>query len=214
MLTVLYILILFLLIGGMLYYVYRKEDEPRNVAVFSGSFNPLHVGHKAIIETLSREFDWVYLIVTPKNPLKDGISSDTVDRRMSDARSALYKHELYNVTLSSIEKEMNPPYYTIRTLDELKRREPNNRFSLVIGADNLRNIREWNSYQRILREYGVIVFPRGDFGVEELENLKNELLKEDKEYKIQINETMVPNISSTEIRDAMKHGVDISKMLM
>ena len=39
------------------------------IAVYSGSFDPLHIGHKAIMEYLTREqkFDWVYLVISPKN---------------------------------------------------------------------------------------------------------------------------------------------------
>ena len=50
-----------------------------NIAIYSGSFNPLHIGHLAIIKHMIEEagFDMVYLIVSPKNPLKDGISSAT-----------------------------------------------------------------------------------------------------------------------------------------
>ena len=37
------------------------------IAVYSGSFNPLHIGHQAILEYLTNEkgFDWVYLVVSP-----------------------------------------------------------------------------------------------------------------------------------------------------
>ena len=39
------------------------------IAVYSGSFNPLHIGHLAIMEylTASKKFDCVYLVVSPKN---------------------------------------------------------------------------------------------------------------------------------------------------
>ena len=53
------------------------------IAVYSGSFNPLHIGHQAIMEYLTREkeYDWVYLVVSPKNPLKDSISAESGESR-------------------------------------------------------------------------------------------------------------------------------------
>ena len=193
-----------------------KQDDKfsRNVVVYSGSFNPLHIGHKAIIQELSRRYDWVYLIVTPKNPLKIDIDENTVDDRIDAAHKAMLKNEIFNVTVSDIEKNMLPPYYTIRTLDELQKQNPKNSFSLVIGADNLRQLREWKDYQRILLEYGVIVFPRGKDDVNVLENLRYEYLKENTGYKIEIINTLIPNISSTEIRTAIKDGINVDNLLM
>ena len=54
-----------------------------NIAVYSGSFNPLHIGHLAIMKHLTEDvgFDMVYLIVSPKNPLKDSISSSSAHDR-------------------------------------------------------------------------------------------------------------------------------------
>jgi nicotinate-nucleotide adenylyltransferase len=199
-----------------IFYVTMKQDDNflRNIVVYSGSFNPLHIGHKAIIQELSRRYDWVYLIVTPKNPLKIDIDENTVDDRIDVAHKAMLKNEIFNVTVSDIEKNMLPPYYTIRTLDELQKQNPKNSFSLVIGADNLRQLREWKDYQRILLEYGVIVFPRGKDDVNVLENLRYEYLKENTGYKIEIINTLIPNISSTEIRTAIKDGINVDNLLM
>ena len=63
---------------------------PRKTAIYSGSFNPLHIGHLAIIKYMIEEagFDMVYLIVSPKNPLKDGISSATGTDRYKAAIEA------------------------------------------------------------------------------------------------------------------------------
>lgn len=213
--SILACLFLIVLMLGI-FYVTVKQDEKisRKIVVYSGSFNPLHIGHKAIIQELSKRYDWVYLIVTPKNPLKVDVDENTIDDRMDVAYKAMLKNEIFNVTVSDIEKNMLPPYYTIRTLDELQKQNPKNSFSLVIGADNLRQLKEWKDYQRILLEYGVIVFPRGKDDVNVLENLRYEYLKENSGYKIEIINTLIPNISSTEIRNAIKNGINVDNLLM
>ena len=203
--------------------------ESQNIAVYSGSFNPLHIGHLAIIRDMIEVagFDMVYLIVSPKNPLKDGISSDSGRERYKAAVEAVERRFLRSglsasgrndskaveakVKVDDIELNMPEPHYTIRTLDALKEREPDNRFTLVMGADNLADIRRWRDYARILKEFGVAVFPREGH---DLTEIKQDLLKEDHAYMIQILDAEMVDISSTQIRNAIAEGEDISKYLM
>lgn len=200
-----------------------------NIAVYSGSFNPLHIGHLAIIRHMIEVagFDMVYLIVSPKNPLKDGISSDSGRERYKAAVEAVERRFLRcglsasgrndskaieaRVKVDDIELNMPEPHYTIRTLDALKEREPDNRFTLVMGADNLADIRRWRDYARILKEFGVAVFPREGH---DLKEIKQDILKEDPAYMIQILDAEMVDISSTQIREAIARGEDISHCLM
>ena len=225
----------------------------QNIAVYSGSFNPLHIGHLAIIRHMIEVagFDMVYLIVSPKNPLKDGISSDSGRERYMAAVEAVERRFLRSglsasgrndskeshsasgrndnkeshsasgrndskaveakVKVDDIELNMPEPHYTIRTLDALKEREPDNRFTLVMGADNLADIRRWRDYARILKEFGVAVFPREGH---DLTEIKQDLLKEDPAYMIQNLDAGMVDISSTQIREAIARGEDISHCLM
>ncbi len=205
------------------------------IAVYPGSFNPLHIGHKAIMEYLTREeeFDWVYLVVSPKNPLKDSISAETGEKRYKAAVDAVRRHPDLHVWVDDIELEMEPPHYTIRTLDALKRREPDNDFTLVIGADNLEGIRRWRDFQRILSEYGVVVYPRKGYdmgaikarlmedcshvpspcamdacesGHEGMRSLEETLIDS---YNIKLIDAPVVDISSTEIREAIEQGLTV-----
>lgn len=191
-----------------------------NIAVYSGSFNPLHIGHLAIIRHLIEVagFDRVYLIVSPKNPLKDGISSSSGGERYDAAIAAVNRHFQKpgdegpgKVLVDDIELKMPEPHYTIRTLDALREREPQNSFTLTIGADNLADIRRWRDYSRILKEYGAAVFPRRGF---DLEEIKADLLDEDPSFRITILEADMVDVSSTMIREGMARGADISKYLM
>ena len=184
-------------------------------AVYSGSFNPLHIGHLAIIRHLIEDagFDCVYLIVSPKNPLKDGISAATGQDRFNAAVTAVNRHPELNskVKVDNIELNMSEPHYTIRTLEALREREPENSFTLTIGADNLAGFRRWRDYRRILKEFGIAVFPRTGF---DLESIKDDLLKEDPDYKITLLKAEMVDISSTTIREALKSGQDMSDWLM
>ena len=183
------------------------------IAVYSGSFNPLHVGHQAIMEFLTRKagFDWVYLIVSPQSPFKDAANVLTGLQRYEAAVEAVKRHPDIRVWVDDIELGMEPPHYTIRTLDALRAREPENDFTLVIGADNLESFPRWRDYGRILREYGVAVFPRKGF---HRGHLKARLLRECPDYRIDLLKAPRIDISSTEIRDGLAAGLDMSRWLM
>ena len=188
----------------------------RNIAVYSGSFNPLHIGHLAIMKHLIEMagFDMVYLIVSPKNPLKDSISSNTAQDRYKAAVEAVNRYfgtEAQTVKVDDIELTMPEPHYTIRTLDALKDREPDKSFTLIIGADNLAGIRRWKDYTRILTEYGVSVFPRESH---DLTKIKQDLLDENPAFRICLLDAPLVTVSSTEIRNALSKGKDIAHLLM
>ena len=206
------------------------------IAVYSGSFDPLHIGHQAIMERLTetREFDWVYLVISPQNPLKDPAKALSADRRYRAAIEAVRRHPELHVWVDNIELEMPAPHYTIKTLDALRKREPENEFTLVIGADNLENIHRWRDAPRILGEYGVAVYPRKGY---DMERLREMLLEEcrhfpvpyvldasqvgrpsledmDRLYHIRLIDAPIVDISSTQIREMLARGEDASAYLM
>ncbi len=212
-----------------------------NIAVYSGSFDPLHIGHLAIMECLTREreFDWVYLVISPQNPLKDSSKALSARKRYEEAVEAVRRHPELHVWVDDIEMNMEPPHYTIRTLDALKKREPANKFTLVIGADNLENIHLWRDSARLLSEYGVVVYPRKGY---DADSIRAQLQKEslhfptpyvmdawetrimdgalsieeifERLYNIRVIDAPIVDISSTEIRQAQERGEDMSEYLM
>ena len=153
----------------------------------------------------------IYLIVSPKNPLKDSISESTGQDRYDAAIAAVNRHFNQKVRVDDIELNMPAPHFTVRTLMALKEREPENTFTFVMGADNLADIRRWRNYTTILKDFGVAVFPRTGHN---LTQIKQDLLNEDPAYRIQILEAELVNISSTQIREAIANGENPSDYLM
>lgn len=182
------------------------------IAVYPGSFDPLHIGHQAIMEYLTHEsgYDWVYLVISPQNPFKDPAKALSAERRYRDAIAAARRHPDLHVWVDNIELAMDPPHYTIRTLDALREREPENDFTLVIGADNLAGFHKWRDPERIMKEYGLAVYPRTGYDIDTL----RESLDPGHIYSIKTIDAPIVNISSTQIREALASGIDMSRWLM
>ena len=198
-----------------------RADEGLTV-VFGGSFHPLHIGHLAILRALCErdEVDHVLLVVSPKNPLKDSISAESATERLESAREALARHpELAGkVEVCDIEFRLGPPNYTIRTLDALAEntnlstaipgtapdtkagRASDTNLRLAVGGDQLADFRRWKDYDRILLEYGLLVYPREGF---DSLALRDDLLCENPAYRITLIDAPLFNISSTALREGL-----------
>lgn len=200
--------------------------RPMKIAVYTGTFNPLHIGHLAIMEYLTcrQDFDMVYLIVSPQSPFKGYMKAETGEERFRNAVAALARHPGLKVMADDIELHLPAPQYTIRTLDALKAREPENDFTLIIGADNLKDICKWKDYRKILCRYGVAVYPRKGY---DMKSVRDGLLKEcrtdqdgsgsctGEKYRILLMEDApTVDISSTQIREGIAAGVDMSSYMM
>lgn len=172
--------------------------------LYSGSFNPLHIGHLAILRALCgrEDVEQVLLTVSPRNPLKENISEASAQARLQAAREALARHpELGGkVSVCDIEFRLSPPWYTIRTLDALAGKQGGAALCLAIGGDQLADFRRWKDYGRILREYGLMVFPRAGY---DSTALRDDLLREDASYRIILIDAPQVDISSTDIREGL-----------
>ena len=133
----------------------------RCVAVFGGSFDPIHNGHLALAaEVLGRGLATeVWFMVTPQNPHKQGNTLSDEQLRLQMVRLAVEGME--GVRACDFEFSLPRPSYTLNTLTALDEAYPECCFSLLIGADNWEKFDRWYKGDEILSRYGVIVYPRG-----------------------------------------------------
>ncbi len=130
------------------------------IAVYSGSFDPVHNGHVALTRYVAMlpEVDEVWLLVTPHNPLKPLATSATFEQRMEMTRLAVAG--LSGVRVMDFEAQLPPPHFTYSTLCALRARFPEHSFSLLIGSDNWHIFPSWRNHNEIIREFGLLVYPR------------------------------------------------------
>ena len=170
--------------------------------IFGGSFNPIHNGHISLARQLREKagLDEVWLMVSPQNPLKK--SSDLLDDnlRMEMARLGVEGQE--GIIASDYEMHLPKPSYTWNTLQSLSKDYPEREFVLLMGGDNWALFDKWYHYDDILKNYSIVVYPRRD----SLRSLGETL-------SAQIVEAELLDISSTEIRERIKVGKGIRRMV-
>lgn len=184
-------------------------DRKRKVALFFGSFNPIHVGHYEIMRHILEHCsaDEVRLIVTPRNPVGKKDLADAAER-LAAARAAMAKSGL-NVLVSDVEFHLPEPTYTIQTLEYLDSTEPQCEHILVIGADNLAILDKWHRYRDLIDKYEIWVYPRTGYEMERLCDKHNAVSSLKKILPLAGD---LHNVSSTEIREGEKAGKDMSHL--
>jgi nicotinate-nucleotide adenylyltransferase len=173
------------------------------IGLFFGSFNPIHVGHLIIANTMActTDLDAVWLVVSPQNPMKKSKSLlhefdrlDMVDMAI-DGNSRLKS--------CNIEFSMPKPSYTIDTLTRLHEKYPQHQFALIVGEDNLQHFDKWKNYDKIVEYYGLYVYPRPNAADSEWKQHPN----------VKFVEAPLLDISATFIRDSIRHNRSITYLV-
>lgn len=178
------------------------------IGIFGGAFNPVHNGHIALAKHQcdALGLDKLLLIPTANPPHKSNVGLIDGQYRVDMLKLAFSDFD--NVEISTIEFKSEEKSYTYDTLTKLKKVYPNDELVLLIGSDQLFYFKKWYKYAEILDMVSVSAVVR----------LKNEVEKAKafiKEEKLDISLTLQPpfEVSSTEIREKVKNGEDISHLV-
>ncbi|QHV98974.1 nicotinate (nicotinamide) nucleotide adenylyltransferase [Spirosoma endbachense] len=173
------------------------------IGLFFGSFNPIHIGHLIIANTMATttDLEQVWFVVSPQNPFKKTKSLlhefdrfDMVERAIADNS---------RLKATDIEFSMPKPSYTIDTLTRLSEKYPQHTFTLIMGEDNLEQFANWKNYNKILEYYGLYVYPRP--------RAQESPFKADP--NVRLVESPLLDISATFIRDSIRSNRSIRYMV-
>ena len=174
------------------------------IGIFGGSFKPIHVGHISLARQLRRiaGLDEVWLMVSPQNALTQG-STDLLDDQLRYQMARLALHGEEGIVASNYELHLPKPSYTWNTLQHLHQDFPQHTFLLLIGGDNWALFPRWYKAQEIMDEHDIIVYPRRGSQID----------RTALPPRVTIADTELLDISSTDIRQGIKQGSNISRMV-
>lgn len=158
------------------------------IGVYVGSFNPVHIGHKKIIDHLLYNDYLDKVIVVPTEGYWDKTNLIDIKHRINMLKFYENKNILINDYLNNCQ-------YTYQILNRLKEENPKDVLYLIIGADNIVKFKFWENVEEILKNK-ILVFNRDDI---EIQSYIDDFLQKDN--FVIINNFQPISISSTEIRN-------------
>ena len=168
-------------------------------AIFGGTFNPFHLGHYEMLKALqldnSIEEIWLMPDRIPPHKVCDYMPFDSDRIKMCE----MVANEFSKAKVCLLEFERQGKSYTYDTVIELKEKYPQKDFIFVCGGDMFVYLPNWYKYAELIKLIQFYVFSRVGTSSQDFDSCYNALL--DMGMKIIINQTEIPDISSTAFRN-------------
>ena len=178
----------------------------KKIGILGGAFNPIHIAHIEIAEAVlnNLNYDEIWFLVSFNPPHKELINEkDFIDRCnmvklaisynnkfvLKDLEQKLYNDKVFDTNSS----------YNVMTY--LTNKYKDCQFSLILGYDELLNIKTFKNYQELLNKFRFVFIKRINYNVDD--NYLDEL-KKDYNIKYDLIDTNITDCSATEIRKEIK----------
>lgn len=191
----------------------------KSVALFGGTFNPIHYGHLSIAEEVRTKYnlDKVIFIPTALPPHKDPAGLADAGQRAIMAHLATVTNPCFEV--STFEVDKGGKSFTIDTVKHFDQLfEGKVKIYFIIGADMLMEISTWKNIEELLKICRFIAVPRPGYDIQKIFNqyflssenysIASELLE-----NITIEDTAMLDISATNIRRRVKEWKSIKYLV-
>ncbi len=134
----------------------------KTIALFGGSFDPPHIAHEIIVKEALKieDVDKVVVMPTFLNPFKSTVYAPT-KLRLKWLRAIFFSQ--VNVEVSSFEVDLAYNVSTIESVKYLLKRYK--KIYLIIGADNLQTLPQWEKYEELKALVTFVVASRNELKI-------------------------------------------------
>ena len=181
------------------------------IAIFGGSFDPVHAEHVNLVRAAAEKLGTDKIIVVPAfvPPHKQGRNMAPAQDRLNMAKLAFAG--IRGCEVSAYELNAGGTSYTCRTIEYFRGKYPDAQFYLLVGADMLKDFYSWREPEQILGQCELVACRREG---EEL-NVRAEQIRFFAKFRkrFQLLEYWGRNVSSTKARVLCAFGEDLRPYL-
>lgn len=180
------------------------------LAVFGGTFNPIHNGHLHLARQFAQKIgaDRVVLVPTAMPPHKTAADLAPAADRLEMCRLAAQKDRF---EVSSLEIRRGGRSYTSDTLRSIKKSNPGSELFFLMGEDMFLTLLDWHEPEIICSLATICAAPRSPSGCSSLRAYAERVRRIG--AKIMICNIKYLPVSSTAVRSAVRGGRDLSNLV-
>lgn len=194
------------------------NTDKRKTGILGGTFNPPHFAHIGMAEAAIREGGMDRVIIIPNGDPPHKRLSVGAEDRLNMARLAALEVQKRlglkksdSVEVSDIEISRSGFSFLASTLEELKKKYPEDRLFFIVGGDALMSMASWYKAEKIFGLADILAFKRqGGLGLSPEPALS---YLEKKGARVRLLNERLPVISSTVIREKLSLGEDVSGLM-
>lgn len=199
----------------------RSGNERRAIAIFGGTFDPIHCGHLTIATAAARRFhlDWIYFVPSSRPPHKQGCELAAFAHRYAMVALACAGKPRFVPSLAEAPTEQGAlkVFYSINTVRRFRKEHAREEIYFILGADSFLEIPIWKDYEALLDSCDFIIANRPGIHLEELRRAIPRKLLGDGEAgtsdafqlrksTVHLLTSVASTVSSTEIRKRCKRN--------
>lgn len=185
----------------------------KKIGIMGGSFDPCHRGHINLALDAARQANLTKVILMPARvqPFKIDTKTAGNNHRLNMLKAAV--ENIAELEVSDWEMRQEELSYTYLTMREAKRQAGDEtQVFFISGTDSFLEISRWKNSEELISENRFIVGVRPGYRVDELEAEIKRLSELYGTEIIKIDNRRF-HISSTEIRERLRDGKDISDLV-
>ncbi|HTA76865.1 MAG TPA: nicotinate-nucleotide adenylyltransferase [bacterium] len=189
------------------------------VAIFGGTFNPIHFGHLCIAEEIRTKFNLDKVIFVPTNLPPHKNPSDLVSARQRWLMTHLATVSNPCFEVSTFEIDSGGKSYAVDTIKHFRKHFGDKvKIYFIIGADMLVDIAAWKNIGEILKLCRFIAVSRPGYDVQKIFNQyylssKNTSIASELMENVLVEDVATLDISSTSIRQRVKEWKSIKYLV-
>ena len=132
----------------------------KKIGVYGGTFDPVHHAHLILARDALEQlgFDQIIFVPAAISPLKKSSPIASGELRLAMLGAAIQDETRFAV--DECELRRPPPSYTIDTVEQIRRNDPDASISCMIGEDNVGSLKQWHRFAELEKVVQFVVLDR------------------------------------------------------